>query len=229
MFNDEYRENSDVYVNNNSQLMPGDDITAEKYNLFIGLALLWGFGINYLIVKSVPIGSLLQISPMAMVILYAIMSFIGTMMIRRSDSPLISFVGYNFIVVPLGITMSVVLAFYNPSVVLNAISATALATLVMMILGVTYPRFFQRISTALFIGVFAGLIVSIVLSFLHKDSVMLDYMFAVFFCGYIGYDFGRSSLLPKTLNNAIDSAAAIYLDIINLFIRILSILARRER
>ena len=49
----------------------------------------------------------------------------------------------------------------------------------------------------------------------------------VIFSGYIGYDWARANMIPKTLDNAIDSAASLYIDIINLFIRILQILSRR--
>jgi FtsH-binding integral membrane protein len=48
------------------------------------------------------------------------------------------------------------------------------------------------------------------------------------FCGYIGVDWSRANSIPKTLDNAIDSAAALYMDIINLFVRILSIMGRSE-
>ncbi|HCA63484.1 MAG TPA: hypothetical protein DEP73_05025, partial [Pseudomonas sp.] len=47
------------------------------------------------------------------------------------------------------------------------------------------------------------------------------------FCGYVGVDWGRANQIPKTLDNAIDSAAALYMDIINLFLRILRILGRK--
>ncbi len=45
---------------------------------------------------------------------------------------------------------------------------------------------------------------------------------------YIGYDIYRSQQYPKTLDNAVDSALDIYMDIANLFIRILSILGKRN-
>ncbi len=47
------------------------------------------------------------------------------------------------------------------------------------------------------------------------------------FCGYIGYDWGRANQIPKTMDNAVDSAAALYMDIINLFLRILRIMGRK--
>jgi len=61
---------------------------------------------------------------------------------------------------------------------------------------------------------------------IHQNWI--DWAVAVIFCGYIGYDWGRGNQIPKTLDNAIDSAAALYMDIINLFLRILRILDRRK-
>ena len=48
------------------------------------------------------------------------------------------------------------------------------------------------------------------------------------FCGYIGLDWNRAQMYPKTVDNAIDSAADIYLDVVNLFVRILSITGKRR-
>ena len=48
-----------------------------------------------------------------------------------------------------------------------------------------------------------------------------DWVVALLFCGYIGYDWAEAQNNAKTLDNAIDSAVALYLDIINLFLRLL--------
>ena len=47
------------------------------------------------------------------------------------------------------------------------------------------------------------------------------------FSGYIGYDWARAQALPKTLDNAVDCAAALYVDIVILFLRLLRMFARR--
>ena len=61
---------------------------------------------------------------------------------------------------------------------------------------------------------------------IHREWI--DWAVVFIFCGYIGYDWGRANRIPKTVDNAIDSAAALYMDIINLFLRILRILGRRR-
>ena len=60
------------------------------------------------------------------------------------------------------------------------------------------------------------------------DRELIDWIVVVIFCGYIGLDWGRANQIPKTMDNAVDSAAALYMDIINLFLRILRILGRRR-
>ena len=51
----------------------------------------------------------------------------------------------------------------------------------------------------------------------------MDYIVALIFCGFIGFDWAKAQVFPKTLDNAVDSAADIYVDVANLFIRILAI------
>ena len=43
---------------------------------------------------------------------------------------------------------------------------------------------------------------------------------------YIGYDWVRANSVQRTTTNAIAAASALYLDIINIFLRLLRILAR---
>jgi len=70
------------------------------------------------------------------------------------------------------------------------------------------------------------IVVEIVMMFLGANLGIIDYIVVLIFCGYIGYDWARANACAKTVDNAVDMAAELYVDIINLFIRILSILAR---
>jgi FtsH-binding integral membrane protein len=66
----------------------------------------------------------------------------------------------------------------------------------------------------------------IAIFFFGGSPAIIDWIVVLIFCGYIGYDWGRANQIPKTYDNAVDSAAALYMDIINLFLRILRILGR---
>ena len=60
------------------------------------------------------------------------------------------------------------------------------------------------------------------------DQVVTAWIGAIVFSVYIAYDFHRSQMYPKTLDNAVDSALDIYLDVINLFLKVLRILAKAK-
>lgn len=198
------------------------------YNLVIGLVLLWGFLVNGLLVVNIDPESLQAINHWVFLAGYFASCFLGVYLFESSRSPWVSFIGYNFVVVPFGLVVNLVVSRYDPSLVVEAIRITAGVTLVMMLLGSMYPKFFARLSGVLAITLLSVLLVELFQIFflgIHHDWI--DWAVAVIFCGYIGYDWGRANRIPKTLDNAVDSAAALYMDIINLFLRILRILGRK--
>jgi FtsH-binding integral membrane protein len=56
-----------------------------------------------------------------------------------------------------------------------------------------------------------------------------DWLVVCLFSCYIGFDISFAKNRPRTLDNAIDSACGLYLDIVNLFLRILMIIARNRK
>jgi len=207
----------------------GERISSGLYNLIIGLVLCWGFLVNWVMVRTIPYESIAAINPWIFFIGYFAACFFGIYLFTSSDTPLVSFIGYNFVVVPFGLIINLVVAQYDASLVLDAIRVTGLVTLFMMALGSLFPAFFERIAGALTIALLAVIIVEAVEIFLlkmHHD--IIDWIIVVIFCGYVGYDWGRANRIPRTVDNAVDSAAALYMDIINLFLRILRILGRRR-
>jgi len=205
------------------------EIGHSLYNLVIGAVLLWGFLVNWFIVANIDPVALRNINHWVFLICYAASCFFGIYLFNKSDQPLISFVGYNFVVVPFGLIINMVVSLYDPAIVLEAIKVTAFVTLTMMMFGTLFPRFFQKISGALTVALIAVIIIEMIQVFFFKmHSNWLDWAVALIFCGYIGYDWGRANQIPKTVDNAVDSAAALYMDIINLFLRILRIMGRRD-
>jgi FtsH-binding integral membrane protein len=208
---------------------PGRRISTNVYNLVIGLVLCWGFAVNWLIVKTIPYESITGINPWVFFIGYFASCFFGVFLFTKSEVPVVSFIGYNFVVVPFGLVINLVVSHYDPSIVLDAIRVTGLVTFLMMVLGSLFPAFFQRIAGVLTIALVVVIIVEMIEIFILKiHHGIIDWIVAVIFCGYIGYDWGRANRIPKTVDNAVDSAASLYMDIINLFLRILRIMGRRR-
>lgn len=206
-----------------------DTVGAGTYNLIIGLVLCWGFFVNWQIVVNINPIDLMAIPFWMFMLGYFGSCMLGVYLFSSSDKPLVSFIGYNFVVVPFGLIINMIVSRYDPYLVMDAIKVTGGVTVIMMSLGVLFPRFFQRVSGALFASLIAVIIIEVVQVYvmgIHHDWI--DWAVAAIFCGYIGYDWGRANQIPKTVDNAIDSAAALYMDIINLFLRILRIMGRQK-
>lgn len=210
--------------------MTTDDpiVGAGMYNLVIGLTLIWGFAVNYWMVTNIDPEAIASVNPWIFFIGYFASCFFGIYLFQKSNNPVVSFIGYNFVVVPFGLIINMVVSQYDPELVTEAIRITALVTIAMMCLGTLFPAFFQKISGALTIALVLVIVVELIEVFIfNTHHGILDWIVVLIFCGYIGYDWGRANQIPKTIDNAIDSAAALYMDIINLFLRILRILGRK--
>ncbi|AUD58355.1 MAG: Bax inhibitor-1 family protein [Gammaproteobacteria bacterium] len=210
--------------------MTTDDpiVGAGIYNLVIGLTLIWGFAVNYWMVTNIDPEAIASVNPWIFFIGYFASCFFGIYLFQKSSNPVVSFIGYNFVVVPFGLIINMVVSQYDPELVTEAIRITGLVTIAMMCLGTLFPAFFQKIAGALTIALLLVIVVELIEVFIfNTHHGILDWIVVLIFCGYIGYDWGRANQIPKTIDNAIDSAAALYMDIINLFLRILRILGRK--
>uniref|UniRef100_Q0I0H5 Histidine kinase n=1 Tax=Shewanella sp. (strain MR-7) TaxID=60481 RepID=Q0I0H5_SHESR len=203
-------------------------IGAGLYNLVIGLTLLWGFAVNYMMVSHIDPEAIASVNPWIFFIGYFASCFFGIYLFQRSSNPLVSFIGYNFVVVPFGLIINIVVSQYDPELVTEAIRITGLVTIAMMCLGTLFPAFFQKIVGVLTMALLLVIVIELIEIFIfNTHHGILDWIVVLIFCGYIGYDWGRANQIPKTVDNAVDSAAALYMDIINLFLRILRILGRK--
>lgn len=204
-------------------------ISEGLYNFIIGLVLSYGFLANMLMVKYIPAAAILGVNPWIFFIGYFVSCLFGVFLYIKSTNPWVSFLGYNFVVVPFGLVINIVVSNYSQTIVVEAVQITGAVTFCMMVLGTLFPGFFSRIASALTISLLVVIVVELVATFVFKKVYgIIDWIVVLIFCGYIGYDWGRANQIPKTVDNAIDSAAALYMDIINLFLRILRILGRRR-
>ncbi len=203
-----------------------DNLSAGVYNLIIGACLLYGFLINAIIVATCS-EFFTDMNPIAFLIGYFVLCFAGIFM-SRSKSPLVSFIGYNLVVVPIGAVLSVSLPYYAMSDILSAIVITGVVVAVMMLLATLFPNLFSRLGRVLFISLAVALLAQIIAMLFSFSGGIFNWIFVVIFALYIGYDWYRAQMYPKTLDNAIDCVLDLYLDIINLFLRILQIISRNR-
>lgn len=201
-------------------------LTAGVYNAILIGFVLYGFIVNALMVHFMtPV--FYGMDDTAFLIGYFVCVFAGTFC-ARSDKPLMSFLGYNLIVLPIGALLCQVMPAYT-SVVNEAILLTGAITLTIMTLATIFPHWFEGMGRTLGICLLAGLVLSLASWLIGFSDNFLVWGFAILFTLYIGYDVCRSQVYPKTVDNAIDCALDLYLDIINLFLKIMRILARARR
>ncbi len=206
----------------------GKEISPAFYNLTIGLTLCWGFFVNWMMIQTIPIEILYQLHSGIFLIALFGCSMGGSYIMARSENPVISLLGYHLIVIPFGIVVQMVVSQFDTALVLEAVKVTGEVTFVMMLLGSMYPAFFRSIGRGLTMALLATIVIELINTFFfHQQTSFFDWAVVLIFSGYIGYDWARANAIPKTLDNAIDSAAALYMDIINLFLRVLRILSRR--
>lgn len=166
-----------------------------------------------------------SLSLVGLVLLGLVLPIAGCFM-AMSDNFGISFIGYNMITLPFGLVLGPVLNHYAPNVVQNAALLTAMITGVMGFLGVTFPNFFRSIGSALFVALLGLVIVRVIALFVPalNSFGIIDYVAAGIFSLYIGYDMFRATEATRTIGSALKIAVSLYLDIVNLFSSILSIL-----
>ncbi len=210
----------------------GDQISVRRYNAVMLLTLLWGFLVNTVMVYyfAIPIMRLLSgVGPLWIFIGYFVLAIAGIAISARSTNPWISFLGYNLLVLPIGVLLCLILPDIPVAIVTKALLLTGIVTATMTLLGLVAPNVFLGMGRTLFIALIVGILAELVATFLfHYSGTAFDWLFVVLFSGYIGYDVAKSQIYPKTVDNAVDCALDIYLDIINIFIRLLALLSRKE-
>lgn len=207
-----------------------DQIDARTYNAVMCATLLWGFLVNALMVAycAVPItNALMGVKSWVIFVGYLVFAIAGIVLSVKSTNPWISFLGFNLLVLPMGVVLCLIVPALPVAVVTKALLLTGIVTASMILLGLIHPQIFLGLGRTLFIALLVGLVAELVATFLlGYRGAAFDWLFVIIFSGYIGYDIAKSQAYPKTVDNAVDCALDIYLDIINLFIRLLALLSR---
>ncbi len=140
----------------------------------------------------------------------------------------ISFLLYSFVS---GLTFSSIFVVYNMSSIMIVFLITAVIFALFAILGATTKIDLTKVGTYLFMGLIASILVSIVNIFLNSSSLdfMLSIIFVLIFIGLTAYDVQRLGRISQLSlidedNLAIYGALELYLDYVNLFLHLLSIL-----
>lgn len=210
-------------------------ISRRAYNLLtfglvtVSFLFTWGM---YTFVQS---GNLYAAFPRMNPIIFLIVYLVGTiggiiiMSVGKSKQSVpLSLVGYAIFTLTFGGTLSLLLTRYNIGTISYAFAITACVSAIFLVAGVTFPEVFAKLGRLLVVGLIAVIVVEFIATFFfHASQTIFDYIIILLFCGFLGYDSYRMSIDDPTVPNAIFYASDIYIDMVNILIRVLDILDNR--
>ena len=206
----------------------GKILSEIVYNAVIRLTILWGILLNILTYRFFA-PYIIQIDYRVILVGYLVLSFACIAVVVKSRKPAVSFLGFTGLAIGMGILLTTFLSMYDGNVIYRAFLATGIIVVSMMIVSMIFPAFFLSIGRVLGFALLGSIVIELVGLFLLRLPMnIMDYVVVIIFAGYIGYDWAKAQAYPKTMDNAVDSAADIYVDIINIFIRILSIMGKKN-
>jgi len=216
---------------------------ADGYRDFLGkvfftmsLGLFVSFGVAFLLSMNNGYYLYLKYS-LAIIILQFALAFVFTFFLRKMSTTLawICFVGYSAL---MGVTFSILPLIYEGGSIVFALAATLILFLSLTIIAQTTKIDLTAYGTYLIIGLVAIIITSLInVLFIHSSLVdmLVTYAGIGIFLFLTVYDMQKLKKLYYSIEDStllekysIYGAFELYLDFINLFIRILQIFGKRR-
>ena len=164
---------------------------------------------------------------------FAVVIFLSTRITKMKPSTaIISFIIYSAVS---GLTFSTIFVTYSLNSIMLVFLITAIIFAVFALLGATTKLDLSKFSTYLLMGLLAIIICDIVNIFLNNSTfdIILSCVCIAIFVGYTAYDVQQIlrmqefNLLPED-NLAIYGALEVYLDFINIFLRLLQLFGNSD-
>ena len=152
----------------------------------------------------------------------------------RKMSHMTAVISYLLYSILTGVTLSSIFAVFTSASIVLVFGITALIFAIFAVIGYTTKLDLTRWFNILFLGVLGVIIVGLVNIFLGNSIVelVISIVTVILFVGFIAYDIQKIKRLSATMEDenkvAIIGALELYLDFINIFIRLLSILGREK-
>lgn len=224
----------EVVRNNHGVNETNDSMIKVFFRMFLGL-LATALAAFYTYKSGLYITVSTGISYAVLAIIEIAVVLIFSFMFKKLSPTMVTmlFFVYSFIN---GITMGVIFAAFEMSTIFYAFLTTALLFGGLALYGYTTKKDMTKASTIFTIALIVGLIVSLINLFIGNTliDIILDWVMLLVFCGLTVHDMNRIKYMQNYVNCDSEklyvySAMELYLDFINIFIRLLSILARNRR
>lgn len=201
--------------------------------LFIGLLLTFGTGF---VLANYPYGVAKILSGTSYIVVIAIELVVAVVFSLRihkmkKGTAIFCYLLYSFIT---GVTFSVLFLAFELGSLMFIFLITAIVFGLFAFFGMVTKMDLTKLGTILFMGLIAILLASVINIFVGNETfdLILCIVGIVIFIGYIAYDMKKLPVLFDQLGSdkgAIFGAFQLYLDFINLFLRLLQLFGRGDR
>lgn len=135
-----------------------------------------------------------------------------------------------------GVTLSVVFVVYELSSIVSVFIISALVFGILGFIGYKTNRDLNSWGTYIIVFLIAGIVLSLLNLIVFRSSVLdiaIDWLILILFCGATIYDINKIKILQESADINQDKihiycAMQLYLDFINIFLRILSLFGKSK-
>ena len=159
----------------------------------------------------------------------------ATWVASTNDDPLISGVAFFVLAIAFGVLLGPVVALYTAASVAKILALTTLLVVGLGLIGAFIPKDLTSwglplvgLLLLLIVGQFGVIFLAALGIPVAGAMTVLDWLGLLLFSAFVVFDLNRALRIPYTLDNAVDSAMALYLDFINIFIRLLSLFGQKK-
>lgn len=181
-------------------------------------------------------GTIIEIANSWQVILIAqvVIAIVFGLFFHKLSSGMVTllFFGYSMIT---GLTFSVIFAAFELTTIAYALFATSAFFGILAYIGYKTDKDLSKFGTILMAALIVALILTLVNFFIGSDGldIILDWVILGIFAGLTAYDMNKVKMMSETYGYdqekvAIYGAMQLYLDFINMFLRILEIFGDRK-
>ena len=199
--------------------------------LFIGLIITFVSGYA-LSLNEMVLNSVLYIGIIPIIVIELVVAVLMGFRIQKMK-PLTAKICYILYSVVTGVTFSTIFITFEMSSIIMVFLITALLFGLLAAYGYFTKRDVTKIGNMLFVALIAIIIISIVNIFLRSSSIELgiSIISVIIFMGYVIYDMNNIKYLLSSLDDdkaSVYGAFQLYLDFINIFIRLLELFGKKD-
>ena len=200
--------------------------------MFIGLAITFGIGFYVSCNENMMYNLFMGYKWIILVILELGIVFALSMFIEKLN-PMVAKVLFCVYALITGLTFSAIFVVYELGSIIYVFGVTSIVFLIFSLLGYYTKMDLSKIGTYLFMALIAIIIASVINIFIGSSALEMGITIIalIIFIGYVAYDVNmikQSGKFEQSENMPIFWALQLYIDFINLFIRLLRFLGKQK-